>query len=49
MPPARRDTRKLIGCLIAAVALHAEVPLLHADADFDALARHTVLRVDRGL
>jgi predicted nucleic acid-binding protein len=41
--------RKLIDCLIAAVAVHAEVPLLHADADFDALARHTALRVDRGL
>jgi len=35
--------RKMIDCLIAAIALRAEVPLLHADADFDALARHTGL------
>lgn len=40
--------RKLIDCLIAAVAVHAEVPLLHADGDFDTLARHTALRVDSG-
>jgi hypothetical protein len=40
--------RKLVDCLIAAVAIHAEVPLLHADVDFDALARHTSLRVDAG-
>jgi predicted nucleic acid-binding protein len=39
--------RKLIDCLIAAVAVHAELPLLHADADFEALARHTALRIDR--
>jgi predicted nucleic acid-binding protein len=37
--------RKLIDCLIAAVAVRADVPVLHADADFDALARHTGLRV----
>jgi len=35
--------RKMIDCLIAAISLRAEVPLLHADADFDALARHTGL------
>lgn len=33
--------RKLIDCLIAAVAIRAEVSVLHADADFDVLARHT--------
>jgi len=37
--------RKLIDCLIAAVAIRADVPVLHADADFDVLARHTPLRV----
>ena len=43
----RGDTvRKLIDCLIAAVAIRASVPVLHADADFDTLARHTALRVD---
>ncbi|MDN5794981.1 MAG: PIN domain nuclease [Intrasporangium sp.] len=40
--------RKLIDCLIAAHAIRAGVPLLHADADFDALARHTGLVVDAG-
>jgi hypothetical protein len=39
--------RKLIDCLIAAVAIRADVPVLHADADFDALARYTPLQVDR--
>lgn len=39
--------RKLIDCLIAAVAIRADVPLLHADADYEALARHTALRIDR--
>jgi predicted nucleic acid-binding protein len=39
--------RKLIDCLIGAIAIRADVPLLHADADFDLLARHTSLRVDR--
>lgn len=37
--------RKLIDCLIAAVAIREGVPILHADADFDVLARHTVLQV----
>jgi len=35
--------RKLIDCLIAAVAIGAEAELLHADRDFAALARHTSL------
>lgn len=38
--------RKLIDCLIAAVAIRATVPVLHQDADFDAIARCTALRVD---
>jgi predicted nucleic acid-binding protein len=37
--------RRLIDCLIAAVAIKAGVPVLHADADFEVLARHTPLRV----
>ena len=37
--------RKLIDCLIAAVAIRADVPILHSDVDFDALARHTELRI----
>jgi hypothetical protein len=38
--------RKLIGCLIAATAIRASVSVLHADNDFDVLARHTNLEVD---
>ena len=38
--------RKSIDCLIAAVAIGAEVPILHNDADFDVLTRHTPLQVD---
>ena len=37
--------RKLIDCLIAAAAIRADAPIVHNDADFDALARHTELRV----
>lgn len=37
--------RKLIDCLIAAVAIRHRTPLLHANADFDVLARHTPLTV----
>ncbi|MGH2676170.1 MAG: type II toxin-antitoxin system VapC family toxin, partial [Actinomycetota bacterium] len=33
--------RKLLDCLIAAVAIREEVPLLHNDMDFDVIARHT--------
>lgn len=33
--------RKLIDCLIGAVAARHGAPILHADADFDTLARHT--------
>jgi predicted nucleic acid-binding protein len=41
-----QTVRRLIDCLIAAVAIRADIPVLHADADFDVLARHTPLRVD---
>ncbi len=37
--------RKLIDCLIGAVAIRSNVPVLHADTDFAALARHTPLAV----
>jgi predicted nucleic acid-binding protein len=37
--------RKLVDCLIAAVAIREAVTVLHADADFDVLARHTALDV----
>lgn len=38
--------RRLMDCLIAAVAIRAGVRVLHADADFDALARHTPLELE---
>jgi predicted nucleic acid-binding protein len=37
--------RRLIDCLIGAVAMRAGAEVLHADADFTVLARHTDLRV----
>ena len=36
--------RRLPDCLIAAVAIRADVAVLHRDQDFDTLARHTALR-----
>ena len=39
--------RKLIDCLIAAIAIRAGAPLFHMDSDFDVLARHTDLRIHR--
>lgn len=36
--------RKLIDCLIAAVAIRVGAPILHHDADFHTLARHTNLQ-----
>jgi predicted nucleic acid-binding protein len=37
--------RKTLDCLIAAPCVRTGAPLLHADADFDRLARCTALRV----
>ena len=37
--------RKLIDCLIAAAAIRAGTPILHNDADFDVLARHSELQI----
>jgi predicted nucleic acid-binding protein len=39
--------RKLMDCLIAAVALRHGRPVLHQDADFDVLARRTDVEVHR--
>ena len=39
--------RKLMDCLIAAIAIRAGVPVLHHDSDFDVLGRHTELRIHR--
>ena len=38
--------RKLIDCLIAAVAIRTGIAVLHNDRDFEVLARHTDLQVD---
>ena len=35
--------RKLVDCLIAAIAIREGTPLLHLDSDFDALEKHTPL------
>ena len=37
--------RKTLDCLIAAPCVRTGAPLLHADADFDRLARCTSLRI----
>ena len=42
---AGEPVRNTIDCLIAAVALREDASVLHADRDFDAIARHTDLRV----
>jgi predicted nucleic acid-binding protein len=39
--------RKLMDCLISATAIRVSVPVLHADNDFEVLARHTPLQVAR--
>ena len=36
--------RKLMDCLIASVAIRTGTPVLHSDADFDVLTRHTELQ-----
>ena len=38
--------RKLVDCLIAAVAMRANAAILHQDRDFDVIARHTALEID---
>ena len=40
--------RALTDCLIAAVALRAQISVLHADRDFDVLALHAGLAAQRG-
>ncbi len=40
-----KTVRAMLDCVIAAVAIRLDMPVLHADRDFDVLARHTPLRV----
>jgi hypothetical protein len=42
-----QTVRKLIDCLIAATAIRSSTPVLHSDNDFEVLARHTPLQIDR--
>ncbi len=42
-----QTVRRLMDCLIAAIAIRAGVPVLHADSDFVTLARHTPLEIAR--
>lgn len=41
---AGETPRSMLDCLVAAVAVRHDVPVLHRDRDFDVLARHTPLR-----
>ncbi len=40
--------RSLTDCLIAAIAIRNDVPVLHKDKDFDIIARHSRLQECRG-
>jgi predicted nucleic acid-binding protein len=43
---AGESLRGTMDCLIAVAAMRGEATLLHADRDFDAIARHTDLRIE---
>lgn len=43
---AGETIRKLTDCLVAVPVIEAGATLLHDDADFDVLARHTPLRIE---
>jgi predicted nucleic acid-binding protein len=45
---AGRTPRSLVDCLIAAIAIRSQVPVLHCDRDYDVIAEHTELQVSRG-
>ena len=40
--------RSLTDCLIAAVAIRVDAAVLHSDRDFDLIAEHVPLTIDRG-
>lgn len=44
---AGSTVRAITDCLIAAVALRADLAVLHSDRDFDLLGRHTGLKTHR--
>ncbi len=39
-----QTVRKMIDCLVAAVAIRVGAPVLHMDRDYDILARHTPMQ-----
>ena len=39
--------RSMLDCLVAAVAIRTGVAVLHSDRDYDAIARHVDLRIER--
>jgi predicted nucleic acid-binding protein len=39
--------RRMIDCLIAATAIRTAATILHADRDFEVLARHSPLQIER--
>lgn len=41
----RETVRNLMDCLIATIAIRSDVSILHNDAAFDVLGRHTALRI----
>ncbi|HJR96664.1 MAG TPA: PIN domain-containing protein [Actinomycetota bacterium] len=43
---AGESLRGTIDCLIAVAAMRGDATLLHTDSDFDAIARHTDLRLE---
>lgn len=43
---AGEPVRNTLNCLIAAVAIREGASVLHADRDFDVIARHTELRIE---
>jgi predicted nucleic acid-binding protein len=41
--------RSIVDCMVAAVALRLDLPVLHRDRDFEVMARHVGLRTVSGL
>lgn len=44
---AGRGLANMVDCLIAVIAIRVGVPVLHLDADFDAIAAHSALEIAR--
>ena len=46
MPRSGDTVRQLTDCLIAVATIKAGATVLHADRDFDAIARHSELQIE---